>query len=190
MSQIQKIEARMKKVRNRSILKLENVYDTFFRKAVYSALLQNVPVRQKCAKILQNMPTVHGLPLTNVSHPSNIARMACELGVLVELQHNALNHELQREQQYDIIALTETVHTNVPQLNQQQKIAYNTLIEAVNSGSGGIYIFDAPGGIGKTFLISLLLARIRWRNDVALALASSGIAATLLEGGRTAHSAL
>lgn len=34
------------------------------------------------------------------------------------------------------------------------------------------------------------MARIRSRNDVALALASSGIAATLLEGGRTAHSAL
>lgn len=34
------------------------------------------------------------------------------------------------------------------------------------------------------------MARIRSQNDVALALASSGIAATLLEGGRTAHSAL
>ncbi|XP_015189716.1 PREDICTED: uncharacterized protein LOC107073545 [Polistes dominula] len=104
--------------------------------------------------------------------------------------HDALNHELQREQQYDIEALPETVRTNVPQLNQQQRIAYNTLIEAVNSGSGGIYVLDAPGGTGKTFLISLLLARIRSRNDVALALASSGIDATLLEGGRTAHSAL
>lgn len=50
--------------------------------------------------------------------------------------HDALNHELQREQQYDIEALAETVPTNVPQLNQQQRIAYNTLIEAVNSGSG------------------------------------------------------
>ncbi|XP_046976299.1 ATP-dependent DNA helicase pif1-like [Vanessa cardui] len=104
--------------------------------------------------------------------------------------HDALNHELQREHQYDIEALAETVRTNVPQLNQQQRIAYDTLIEAVNSGSGGIYFLDAPGGTGKTFLISLLLARIRSRNDVALALASSGIAATLLEGGRTAHSAL
>ncbi|CAG4974232.1 unnamed protein product [Colias eurytheme] len=62
--------------------------------------------------------------------------------------------------------------------------------QAVNSGSGGIYFLDAPGGTGKTFLISLLLVRIRSRNDVALAMASSGIAATLLEGGRTAHSAL
>ena len=104
--------------------------------------------------------------------------------------HDALNHELQREHQYDIEALAETVRINVPQLNQHQRIAYDTLIEAVNSGSGGIYFLDAPGGTGKTFLISLLLARIRSRNDVALALASSGIAATLLEGGRTAHSAL
>ncbi|XP_018332474.1 uncharacterized protein LOC108741978 [Agrilus planipennis] len=104
--------------------------------------------------------------------------------------HDALNHELQREQQYDIEALAETVRTNVPKLNRQQRIAYANLIEAVNRESGGIYFLDAPGGTGKTFLISLLLARIRSRNDVALALASSGIAATLLEGGRTAHSAL
>ncbi len=97
---------------------------------------------------------------------------------------------MQKEQQYYIEALAETVRTNVPQLNQQQEIAYDTLIKAVNSGSGGIYFLDAPGGTGKTFLISLLLARIRSRNDVALALASSEIAATMLEGGRTAHSAL
>ncbi|GBP39753.1 hypothetical protein EVAR_23079_1 [Eumeta japonica] len=88
--------------------------------------------------------------------------------------HDALNHQLQREQQYDIQALAETVRTNVPRLNQQQIIAYETLIEAVNSASGRIYFLDAPGGTGKTFLLSLLLARIRSRNDVALALASSG----------------
>ena len=41
--------------------------------------------------------------------------------------------------------------------------------------------------IRKTFLISLILATICSHNEIALALASSGIAATLLEGGRTAH---
>lgn len=77
------------------------------------------------------------------------------LGMTAPNRHmyDALNHELQREQQYDIEALAEIVRTNVPQLNQQQKIAYNTLVEAVNSGSGGIYFLDAPGGTGKTFLI-------------------------------------
>ncbi|GBP57533.1 ATP-dependent DNA helicase PIF1 [Eumeta japonica] len=45
-------------------------------------------------------------------------------------------------------------------------------------------------GTGKTFLINLILAEIRAEKHIALALASSGIAATLMEGGRTAHSAL
>ncbi|GFX22687.1 uncharacterized protein TNCV_2994221 [Trichonephila clavipes] len=49
---------------------------------------------------------------------------------------------------------------------------------------------DAPGGTGKTFLLSLILATIRSQNNIAVAIASSGIAATLLDGGRTTHSAL
>lgn len=55
---------------------------------------------------------------------------------------------------------------------------------------GGFFFLDAPGGTGKTFIIALILARIRSQNHIALAIASSGIAATLLDGGRTAHSAL
>ena len=55
---------------------------------------------------------------------------------------------------------------------------------------GGIIFLDAPGGTGKTFLLNLILARIRMENKIALAVASSGIAATLLDGGRTAHSTL
>lgn len=49
---------------------------------------------------------------------------------------------------------------------------------------------DAPGGTGKTFVIKLLLAFVRQKGEIALAVASSGIAATLIPGGRTAHSAL
>lgn len=51
-----------------------------------------------------------------------------------------------------------------------------------------LFFLDSPGGTGKTFLLNLLLAKIRKAHDVALAVASSGIAATLLSGGRTAHS--
>jgi len=42
----------------------------------------------------------------------------------------------------------------------------------------------------KMFLISFILERIRSKNEVVLALDLSGIAATLLEGGQIAHSAL
>ncbi|GBP90210.1 ATP-dependent DNA helicase pif1 [Eumeta japonica] len=60
----------------------------------------------------------------------------------------------------------------------------------INNNTGGIIYLDAPGGTGKTFLINLILAEIGAEKHIALALASSGIAATLMEGGRTAHSAL
>ena len=56
-------------------------------------------------------------------------------------------------------------------------------MKVVNDGTGGIFFLDAPGGTGKTFLISLILATIQSQHGIALALASSGIAATLLEGG-------
>ncbi|GBO42859.1 hypothetical protein AVEN_275276-1 [Araneus ventricosus] len=54
--------------------------------------------------------------------------------------------------------------------------------------TGGIFFLYAPGGTGKIYLINLWLAKVRDRNLIALAVASSDIAATLLTGGRTAHS--
>ena len=47
---------------------------------------------------------------------------------------------------------------------------------------------DAPGGTGKTFSSNTLLAGVRSKGGIALAVASSGIAAILLELGRTFHS--
>ena len=43
-------------------------------------------------------------------------------------------------------------------------------------------------GTGKTFVTTLLLAKVRQQGKVALAVASSGIAAYLLPNGRTVHS--
>ena len=121
-----------------------------------------------------------------------VGKMLHELGMPAPNRpmHDAFNRELERERQYDRIALSQSVQPKVPLLNQQQKIGYDIIMKAVNVGNGGFYFFDAPGGTGKTFLISLILNTIRSQGKIALALASSGIAATLLEGGRTAHSAL
>ena len=47
---------------------------------------------------------------------------------------------------------------------------------------------DSPGGSGKTFLYSAILDKIRSTGHIALAVATSGIAALLLDGGCTAHS--
>ena len=69
-----------------------------------------------------------------------------------------------------------------------QKHDYDTILHRIVSQSGGFLFLDAPGGTGKTFLTNLLLAKVRSQRKFVLAIASSGIAATLLNGGRTAHS--
>ncbi|XP_050063125.1 ATP-dependent DNA helicase pif1-like [Aphis gossypii] len=62
-------------------------------------------------------------------------------------------------------------------------------MHSIKSDTGKKIFLNAPAGTGKTFLINLLLTKVRSNRSIALAVASSGIAAMLLEGGRTAHSA-
>ena len=38
-----------------------------------------------------------------------------------------------------------------------------------------VFFIDGPGGTGKTFVYNLILARVRSKKHIALALASSGI---------------
>ena len=104
--------------------------------------------------------------------------------------NDLFDRDLQRETHFDVDELATFLQTNLPKLVPEQRIAYDRIMHAITSQSGGLYFLDAPGGTGKTFLISLILATIRSRKNIALAIASSGIAATLLDGGRTAHSAL
>lgn len=74
-------------------------------------------------------------------------------------------------------------------LNKDQIFVYNTIIDAVHGFSKQKTFFvDGPDGSGKTFLYNTILARIRSQRKIAIAVASSGIAAELLAGGRTAHS--
>jgi DNA replication protein DnaC len=94
---------------------------------------------------------------------------------------------------YDSIELKQELDENIVKLNVDKRKAYNTIINAVDKinetkPGGNVYFIDGPGGTGKTFLYSTILAKIRMKSDVALAVASSGIAALLLPGGRTAHS--
>ncbi|GFX59288.1 ATP-dependent DNA helicase [Trichonephila clavipes] len=104
-------------------------------------------------------------------------------------ENNLFDRDLQRETHYDSDELGTFVRTNLPQLILEQSIAYDRIMRAITEQSGGLFFIDAPGGTGKTFLLSLILATIRSQNNIALAIASSGIAATLLDGGRTMHSA-
>ena len=100
---------------------------------------------------------------------------------------NSTNRELLRETNYCVDALNTYIADNEPLLIRNQKHAYDTILQRIVSQSGGFLFLDALGGTGKTFLINLLLANVRSLRKIALAVASSGMAATLLNGGRTAH---
>ncbi|ONL99141.1 Helicase [Zea mays] len=79
------------------------------------------------------------------------------------------------------VALKET-------LNEEQRSAYDKILSVVDTNNGGVFFVDGPGGTGKTYLYKALLAALRSQDKIAVATATSGVAASILPGGRTAHS--
>lgn len=108
---------------------------------------------------------------------------------LPELINGATGNRLIIEEtSYDQQKLEAAVNENVPRLNDSQRAVYNAVIGAVAAKEPAVFFLDGPGGSGKTFTYSTILATLRSQGSICLATASSGIAAILLEGGRTAHS--
>lgn len=93
------------------------------------------------------------------------------------------------ESPFDTNQLLSFVEEREQQLTHEQGAVYQAVLESLNGTEGGMHFIDAAGGTGKSFLLELLLAYVRSRGEIALAVASTGIAATLLPGGQTAHSA-
>uniref|UniRef100_A0A1U7WL96 ATP-dependent DNA helicase n=1 Tax=Nicotiana sylvestris TaxID=4096 RepID=A0A1U7WL96_NICSY len=73
-------------------------------------------------------------------------------------------------------------------LNKNQLTAYDVIINRVFSNKAGAFFIDGPGGTGKIFLYRALLATVWSMGYIALATATSGVATSILPGGRTAHS--
>ena len=75
-------------------------------------------------------------------------------------------------------------------LNTDQKDAFCRIMHVIQDETQvqRMFFLNAPGGCGKIFLIETLLSTVQGMGKIALAVASSSIAAELLEGGRTAHS--
>ena len=92
------------------------------------------------------------------------------------------------ETSYDIANLDSYVEENEGKLLQDQRQANDTITDAVRNHKVVIFFLDAPGGTGKTFVTTLLLAKVRQQRLIVIEVASSEIAAALLPGGHTAHS--
>jgi len=99
-----------------------------------------------------------------------------------------LGYDVERER-----ALAERMRE---QLNEEQMTCFNDIVAAVEHyheqvpqrQSFGAFFLHGPAGTGKTFLYNCLWSHFRSQGKIVLCVASSGIAAQLLPGGRTAHS--
>jgi ATP-dependent DNA helicase PIF1 len=73
-------------------------------------------------------------------------------------------------------------------VNTEQMAPYKTIMSTVDSPNGGVFFIDGPGGTGKTFLYRALLGTVRSQDKIVVATATSGVAASIMPGGRTADS--
>ena len=117
--------------------------------------------------------------------PEQRAR-AAELEQVAELRQ--LPRLIQEELEHDVVALRDQVAAQLPTLLPPQRHVFDLVMTAVDGRRPLAVFVDAAGGTGKTYVFNALLAAVRSQGLVALAVAYSGIAATLLAGGRTYHS--
>jgi hypothetical protein len=76
----------------------------------------------------------------------------------------------------------------VHNLNPEQLSNFTEIIDHVINRNRRVFLVDGPGGTSKTFLYKFLIVTIRAEGLIAVATATSSIAASIMPGGRTAHS--
>jgi len=101
--------------------------------------------------------------------------------------HRILNPLLQAEQ-YNVDEMATLVNEQRAIFNPDQATAFDAILESVTNNQGHCFFIHAAGGYGKTFLCNTIAAEVRRRGQVALCVASSGIATFLLNRRRTSHS--
>ena len=92
------------------------------------------------------------------------------------------------ETSYHVKVMEDEFSKLFPNCNPEQLSVYNAVMESVNNGTGGLFFVYDSGGCRKTYVWKTLIYKLRSEGKIVLPVASSSIAATLMPGGRTAHS--
>lgn len=94
---------------------------------------------------------------------------------------------------YDSNDLRSRLPGMIASLNPHQRRIFDTIAAAIDSfhneedqTENRLFFVDGPGGIGKSFLYNVLLSHVRCKQKVSIAVTTSGIAALLLQVGKTA----
>ncbi|CAN0839973.1 ATP-dependent DNA helicase PIF1 [Linum grandiflorum] len=95
---------------------------------------------------------------------------------------------ISQQLQYDTTREHLAYNSTLASLNHYQKIAHDAIVTSLEENTGKFFFLYGHGGTGKTYLYSCIVSCVRSLGQIARVVASSGIAATLLPGGVTAHS--
>jgi PIF1-like helicase len=98
------------------------------------------------------------------------------------------NRYIREQRSYDPDEQQARAREAVGLMNAEQRTAYTAIVDSVMNTQGKLFFLTGPGGTGKTFVYGAVANSIRGGDRIVLCVASSGIAALLLEGGTTAHS--
>ena len=101
--------------------------------------------------------------------------------------------QAERETGFDRGAEAEEAERNIALLNDEQRMLVDKVLGDLTAITNGeapkcrAYFLDGPGGSGKTMCYNTLIAWCRGNGIKIASSAWTGIAATLLKGGRTCH---
>ena len=100
---------------------------------------------------------------------------------------------IKEELDFDITKLSRMSMERIAQFTDSQSLVFNEIMDAVVNEYPLYQFIDARGGTGKTFVLNAVLASVRSiasdiGGSIGLAVATTGVASTLLHLGRTFHS--
>lgn len=93
----------------------------------------------------------------------------------------------------NVLITNEILERRISQLNNRQRAIFDEIMSSINDNGNNenrhkLFFVDAPGGTGKTFLLTTIIYAIVLAGKSYKAVAWTGIAASLLPKGTTVHS--
>ncbi|CAN1274847.1 ATP-dependent DNA helicase PIF1 [Linum perenne] len=141
--------------------------------------LSNQDIQHLCLIELEKILRKFGRSLTDFSGFPDL-----ETSELSDMSNSLLAEEMN----YDRETLASQLQTEMPKLNAEQRYAFDQITDSVYNNKSQLFFIEGFGGTGKTFLWKVISMNLRAEKKVVLCVATSGIAALLMTGGRTAHS--
>ena len=130
----------------------------------------------------------HGKSLSHFHIPFTDEERTLAKEAMKTVVHSSEAKEIRDELPEDRDALAKDARERCATLLESQRALVDAAMEAIENNKPFYAFVDAPGGTGKTYSFNTLLSHERAQGKIALAVASSGIAAILLALGRTFHS--